>query len=266
MVDSRNAAERIRTLRELNGWTQAELAGASGVSQPLLSSIENLRRDASDETLRAIANAADTPFSFFEVTGSDAPSDSLHFRRNKSASVKIGRQVKAYFSEGRRVAGAALDRIEYPIGSLPFADARLSTMTAVAIEDYAAKTRLALGIEADAPIGNLTRAIERTGVPVFRLTLPGIEEGHVVGKGHYGVSASAAPASRTAIAYSSASGDRDRFTLAHEPGPRCFALIPRPGRRRGERSQPVCRSLAPAGEPRRHARRRTHHPRQLRSR
>ncbi|HEY0216649.1 MAG TPA: XRE family transcriptional regulator [Cellulomonas sp.] len=46
------------------GRTRADLASASGRSQPLLSSIEKLRRDAAEDSLRAICEATRTPLSF----------------------------------------------------------------------------------------------------------------------------------------------------------------------------------------------------------
>ena len=123
MTSSASVAERIRTLREMNGWTQADLAAAAHVSQSLLSSIEKLRRDASDDTVRAIAEATETPLSFFAVVPPSMPADSLHFRKNKTAPIRLTNQVKAFFREAHRVTTTLLERVSYPIGELPIADA-----------------------------------------------------------------------------------------------------------------------------------------------
>lgn len=212
-----SAAERIRTLREMNAWTQSDLADASGVSQSLLSQIEQLRRDATVETLEAIARATDMPMSFFEVMPSEIPADSLHFRKNKTAPIKLTTQVKAFYRETHRIVTAVLDRASIPVATLPMADARTS-IDPESIEELATLVREALKIDALAPIPNVVRAIERLGWGVFRFTLPGVEEGRVVGKGHYGLSYWGGPGERAVVGYFAGSGDRDRFTLAHEIG------------------------------------------------
>lgn len=218
MSRTASVAERIRTLREMHGWTQKELADASGLSQALLSSIENLRRDATPESLHAIAVATDTPLSFFEIEPSSVPADSLHFRKNKTAPIKLTTQVKAYFREAHRVTTTLLERVGYPIGQFPSADARRATVQQDQIEDMAADTRRTLGIEPHKPIPNLTRALERAGAVVFRMALPGVEENRVIGKGHFGISYWGGPGERPVVGYFTGSGDRDRFTIAHELG------------------------------------------------
>ncbi|MCR6649172.1 MAG: XRE family transcriptional regulator [Cellulomonas sp.] len=218
MANAASRAERLRTLREMHGWTQAELAAATGLSQPLLSSIEKLRRDATPDSLQAIAEATDTPLSFFEIEPSSVPTDSLHFRKNKTAPVKLTTQVKAYFREAHRVTTTLLDKVARPIAQFPTADARAGRIDGDEIEELTFETRRALGLELDVPIPNLTRALERAGAAVFRMTLPGVEEGRVVGKGHYGVSYWGGPGERPVIGYFPGSGDRDRFTIAHELG------------------------------------------------
>lgn len=218
MANAASRAERLRTLREMHGWTQADLAAATGLSQPLLSSIEKLRRDATPDSLKAISEATDTPLSFFEIEPSSVPTDSLHFRKNKTAPVKLTTQVKAYFREAHRVTTTLLDKVARPIAQFPTADARAGRIDGDEIEELSFETRRALGLEVDVPIPNLTRALERAGAAVFRMTLPGVEEGRVVGKGHYGVSYWGGPGERPVIGYFPGSGDRDRFTIAHELG------------------------------------------------
>ncbi|MFI2703454.1 helix-turn-helix domain-containing protein [Cellulosimicrobium composti] len=218
MASTASAAERLRTLREMHGWTQTDLAAATGLSQPLLSGIEKMRREATPESLRAIAEATDTPLSFFQVAPSTVPSDSLHFRKNKTAPVRLTTQVKAYFREAHRVTTTLLDRISYPVSQFRPADARQGSLGQDEIEAMAASTRRTLGLDPDAAIPNVTRAIERAGGAVFRMALPGVEEGRVIGKGHFGVSYWGGPGERPVIGYFAGSGDRDRFTIAHELG------------------------------------------------
>lgn len=48
---------RVRTLREMNGWTQDELARRAGVSRGNINRIEGCKYAANDDTLQAIAEA-----------------------------------------------------------------------------------------------------------------------------------------------------------------------------------------------------------------
>ncbi len=210
-------SERIRILRELNGWTQADLADASGISQSLISSIENLRRDATDDVVQAIATATGTPLSFFNIVNG-SPADSLHFRKNKTASAKLTKQVSAFFGEAQRVSATLLEYFSYPIRDMPIADSRTGDLTQGSIEEYALLARSWLRLDADTPILNVTRALERVGVAVFHFALPGAEEGQVVGKGHFGVSSWEGHSTRAVIGIFSGAGDRDRFTIGHELG------------------------------------------------
>jgi transcriptional regulator with XRE-family HTH domain len=93
----------------------------SGVSQSMLSQVEKLRRDPSPETIEKLAVATETPLSFFDVPASNIPDDSLHFRKNKTAPVKLTAQVKAYFREAHRVVSRILDKVGFPIAELPVA-------------------------------------------------------------------------------------------------------------------------------------------------
>lgn len=53
--------ERLRTLRELMGLTQAQVSGMSGVASSWISDVENGYRDHDDAKLEQIAKATETP-------------------------------------------------------------------------------------------------------------------------------------------------------------------------------------------------------------
>lgn len=50
-------AKNLRTLMDVRGWNQVELAGKSGVSQTMISSVLNARSSCSIETADALAQA-----------------------------------------------------------------------------------------------------------------------------------------------------------------------------------------------------------------
>lgn len=212
--------ERLRTLRDLLGLTQAELAAVAGVPQSWISQVETAARDATADGLRAIADATDTPLRFFEVQPSTVPLDSLRFRKMASASKIMTRRVHAFFGETYRVTEAVLDREKYPAPPLPFVSSDDDgSLVQDDIERAAAQTRDALRLAPDKPIPHLTRALERAGVPVAPLVLSDDPDGPPSAGGHFGVSYWAGVGAPALIGYFPGSeGDRARFTLAHEVG------------------------------------------------
>ena len=209
------AGERLRTLRDLLGITQVELAEAAGVPQPRISEIELGVREATEEILDLIATATATPRSFFDVYPPDLPLGTLRFRKLAAAKRGDTKRVKALFNEAYRVATDLLVEASYPQPCLPVATA--TNVTDLEIERLATEIREALQIDGDGPITHLTRAIERAGVAVAPLTLPGDHGGEDEAIGHFGVSHWPGPGEHALIGYfTGGPGDRQRYTLAHE--------------------------------------------------
>ncbi|MEU6216714.1 XRE family transcriptional regulator [Streptomyces sp. NPDC047022] len=225
---ARDPAERIRTLRLLMGLTQGELAQAAGVSQPLISQIQKGIKLVSDDVLARIAEATGTPMSFFEVDPADLPADTLMFRKKASASAKEVARVEATVREAYRVSVRLMTETKVRRTSLPRAE---GDITPDDVEDLAAQTRAALGIGSDGVIGHVIRACERAGLPVVPLLLVDSQgEGEDIVVGHSGASCWRGTAEPSMISYFSAgSGDRQRFTTAHELG----HLVLHPARRNG---------------------------------
>lgn len=209
--------ERLRTLRDLLGLTQEELATAAGVKQSWISQVETSARDATDSGLRAIALATDTPLRFFGVQPLTVPLDSLRFRRISSASKVMTRRVHAFYSESYRVTESLLAAEKYPTPPLPYATT--DTLTQNNIDELADQTREALRLAPDKPIPHLTRVLERAGVTVVPLVLTDDPEDPPAAGGHFGVSYWGGLGAPALIGYFPGSqGDRERFTLAHEVG------------------------------------------------
>ncbi|MBO2459862.1 helix-turn-helix domain-containing protein [Actinomadura violacea] len=211
-----SAGERLRTLRELFGLTQIELSRLSGVSQAWISKLENNDGDPGPGMLELIADATGTPVKFFDVSPSTVPLDSLRFRKTASASKKMTKRIHALYGESYRVT-EQLVQDTYPAPPLPFATE--DELDQEQIETLAMATREALRLAPDKPVPHLTRALERAGVAVapISLTGPGGETPITSGK-HFGVSYWGGPGEAALIGYFTGSGDRDRFTLAHELG------------------------------------------------
>lgn len=209
--------ERLRTLRDLLGLTQEQLARASGVSQSWISQVETSMREATDDGLRAIAEATGTPMSFFQVRPSTVPLDSLRFRKLATASRVLTRRVHTFYGESYRVTEDIITAEKYPTPPLPYAEG--DEITSDDIEYFAEATREALRLAPDAPIPHLTRALERAGVAVAPLALTDVDGEEQPATGHFGVSYWGGLGATALIGYFPGNqGDRDRFTLAHELG------------------------------------------------
>ncbi|MFC9291486.1 helix-turn-helix domain-containing protein [Streptomyces sp. NPDC057052] len=209
--------ERLRTLRDLLGLTGSDLAEMTGLSQSWISQVETNAREPSEDRLRLVAEATDTPLSFFFAKPSSVPLDSLRFRKMASASRTLTRRISTFYGESFRVTEEVTSEARYPSPPLPYATAQ--DLTEEDIEELAEQTRVALRLAPDKPIPHLTRALERAGVAVAPIVLPDPAGGGVTTNKHFGVSYWAGIGETALIAYfPGQQGDRDRFTLAHELG------------------------------------------------
>ncbi|WP_328851211.1 XRE family transcriptional regulator [Micromonospora globbae] len=210
--------ERLKTLRDILGLTQSQLAEVSGVSQPWISEVETSSKEATPDKLQQIAHATGTPVSFFSARPASVPLDTLRFRKSSAARKTTTRRVHAIYGESYRVTEDLVGAEGYPTPSLPFASGE-ANLTDADIEQLASETREALQLAPDKPIPHLTRALERAGIAVAPMVLPDIEGDEQAAVGHFGVSYWGGLGATALIGYfPGRQGDRDRFTLGHELG------------------------------------------------
>lgn len=210
------AGERVRTARSLLGKSQEELASATSVSQAFISQIESGTRPATESFLADVATATALPRSFFDAIPPELPQDTLRFRKLASARRGDTRRTGALLGEAYRVVHELLQGAKYPVPDLPTV---VDTPSDHDIERLAEATRSTLGIGPDTPVRHVTRACERSGVAIVPLTLPGEDgdEGEQIG--HFGASCWPGGMDYAVIGYfPSGTGDRQRYTLAHELG------------------------------------------------
>lgn len=211
------AGERIRAARILFGITQTQLAESAGVTQALISAVENGAKAASESLIRSAASATGAPLSFFSVVPNEIPLGSLRFRKTASAGRTHTKRAEILLQESYRVANILCRKGDYPFTDLPRA---FETPSVEGIEQLAADTRESLQINREGPIPHLIRACERAGIPVAPMVLPGETSTETpTDIGHYGISYWAGPGENAFIGYFPGSrADRDRFTIAHEIG------------------------------------------------
>jgi Zn-dependent peptidase ImmA (M78 family)/transcriptional regulator with XRE-family HTH domain len=198
------------------GISQGDLAQAAGISQSLISQVENGLREPSREVVGEIARATAMPVRFFLVSPPDVPIGSLRFRKLSSARQGDTKRVKVLFDEAFRVVSDLLADVKYPHPDLPMAKDDFSDDD---VEGLAGATREALQLEPDGPVPHLTRACERAGIAVVPLTLPDAEADEFEPVGHFGVSSWPGRTELALIGYfTGGPGDRHRHTLGHELG------------------------------------------------
>lgn len=204
--------ERIRLAREACRMTQAELAVAAGLSQAAISGLESGRLpEPSEEAVDRIARATFFPVSFFHRGPLPDLPDGRYRRLQRGAS-KVDKQVRAQARQIVEVVQRSEAHLRLPpVGIEPVRDPY--PLNAEAIEAIADKTRQAAGIGERDPIPNVSRAAERAGVIVVRLPHYTLDHDGFSAWPDYGLDG------RPLIAIvGGKSGDRDRFTVAHELG------------------------------------------------
>lgn len=217
-MNGRFHPERIVLARTLSGMTQKQTAEESGLSQAKISKLEKSVLPFAENDALAIAFATGMPLSFFEHTGSAIPMSELTYRRTSKTTM---RELEAVSAECRLLSEtidglAATLGIANPRVKLPYETYyQGATLPLEEIEAMADATRAALGVAPSGPVRNVTRSIERTGIPVVRLS----SMDHSGSGRSEGVCRPGDKEHRWFVGYrGDVSGDRSRFTKAHELG------------------------------------------------
>jgi Zn-dependent peptidase ImmA (M78 family)/DNA-binding XRE family transcriptional regulator len=198
--------ERIRRLRLVRGWDQAELAKKSGIAQAKISQIELGRVSPTLDQIESIANALGYSAAFVNSTLGLIPTTRPWLRAYADASKRETDARTAMTS----LAAEYVRRLRLkPLPELiPHFDGSLDDDDA--IEDFASELRLAADIEPGAVVTNAMRAAERLGCVVLPLESE-------LGK-HLGMSVRADELPIMCVAKHGVPGDRQRLTVAHELG------------------------------------------------
>lgn len=198
---------RLLALRELLGLTQQDLARALGISQPGLSKIEKAERPLSTDLIDRASRHYDVPAQFFLIPPGLLDIGVPTFRKSSTARAGEERRILRTYREAARVYADAAEASGYHTNQIP------PTLAASDADTAAEQIRRLAGIDATAPIGNMTRLLERLGIGVIWHLTP-TDDGP---SAHAGISIPAASPTRPLVALAShLPGDAARFTLAHE--------------------------------------------------
>ena len=159
--------DRIRLARELHGWTQQQLVGATerALTTAALSQLEKNHTRPSARTLAAIAAATKCPLEFFVSRPHDrAPAG--FFRSLRAASACDRRQYLARARLLHDFMSALEEYVTLPELDLP--RFTLQTGETREIETVAERVRAGWGI-GDGPLKHVIRTLERRGIVVVRV-------------------------------------------------------------------------------------------------
>lgn len=195
--------ERLKQARELNQWTQEELARRVDVTQATIALIERDALAPREELILALAAETGFPREFFSLpVNVDFPLGSLIYR-------KFARMRSEHKKQSHRLAQQAFELAEFLASRLRPITVGLPRGLNASPVVAAAMVRNALGVDATSPIKNLVHRLERIGVRVFTLPeeVPDLDAFSVLIDGKPIV-----------VLNANRSGDRQMFSVAHEIG------------------------------------------------
>lgn len=205
-------------VREANGWTQRELADRAGVNQSTISKAENGLAELKGELLVQVARALDCPVSLLTYPTPESGLDvsCLHHRRRASRlTVAAKNKIEAVAHLSR----LSVERLLAGQFNTPVAVARVSELEPPDPVVVAAQVREELDLPGG-PVANLVGALEAAGVVVFQRPLGSTAQDAVSSWPHGG------DRLPLLIVNFGLSGDRQRFTIAHELGHLVMHRVP----------------------------------------
>jgi Zn-dependent peptidase ImmA (M78 family)/transcriptional regulator with XRE-family HTH domain len=213
-----NRGQRIVELRNLLVLAQKKLSSVIGVAQSYLSGLERGRVELTRAAIHRICAATATPTSFFQYSTPPYSADDINFRTHaRTVSAKQQDFVIQAFKEIERIsamlAHAPVVRVKRVV--IPLAEH--TDLSDHDLELLAGDIRAAYGLSGDAPVPNVTRMMEQAGIAIASMSAPFGNDGLL--EGHCGMSRWPAGSPRASVGFvTGMTGDRQRFTLAHEFG------------------------------------------------
>lgn len=214
---------RLRDLRLMHGMTQKDFAQTLGTPQSHISAIERGLKN-SPMVIHSAAYLFNTPAGFFDAPSTPYSSGSLNFR-TKKIPARVMDAARVTFAEIERTARHQLTHWpQIPVTDSSLED-RSTPLPISQINDIAQRIRSLLQVNDTGPVLNVTRAIERSGVPVIPLHNPHVDLASIDG-----ISSPDTTEERGVVTVTDCfDGGRARFTRAHELGHLVLHTHFRPG-------------------------------------
>lgn len=203
--------ERLVDLRHLLQITQADLAQSVDLTSSYISKLESGDRDLTEDIAVRFAARYDLPISYFVVEDPIRNIAEPTFRRNKSVTAREAKLVDSLQKLAMRFFHITSLQSGYVIWRSPVPDQIQDPEIAAQV------ARQYFGLDEIAPVGNITRLLERNGACVISDLVP--EAGQELARKHHGVTRPFAEDDRPLVSLiDSGRGDVNRMTLAHELG------------------------------------------------
>lgn len=206
---------RLRLALEYLGWTAKDYSARAGIGATTVYRILNGKAPFTEQRAEEARFVTGFPLTFFILTDKEPPASALTFRAKRDLSTKIKGKVTGEFA----MLAATVEKLRGMTGFSPHAEwitaiAPSSRPSSADIERIAVDARRALGVKDNAPVNDVMRAFERGGIPSVPLTSGNLS------MTHEGVTCPAEPFCAPVIGYfhNDVSGDRLRYTIAHEGG------------------------------------------------
>ena len=205
MVDTFNR-DMLMVARAARGFTQGELGRRAGVTQALISKLENgITIDPGDETVQALSDALRFPLAFFYVAEKPHGLPPFHYRKRSRMGVKVLNKIEADINIRRIHLARLLRSYEVqPFRDFPTIDLERNQWSPRKAAEY----MRGYWMVPRGPIDNLTELVERAGAIAIQID--------------FGTSLLDALSFRLPgmppliFMNSTVPGDRYRFSLAHE--------------------------------------------------
>ncbi|PKU96174.1 ImmA/IrrE family metallo-endopeptidase [Bifidobacterium pseudolongum] len=207
--------DRISLALSCLGWTQKELAMRAEIAPARITNLKTGRHPFTEQIAERISFITGFPITFYMMSGEQFPVDQLTFRKQAGMRKIPLNQVVGEFtllSESvTTLAGMASGITDW--NWIDMISPR-STPRLTDVERIAQDVRTCWNVSEHGPIRNMTRSLERGGI----ITAPLMTPVHDA-KGD-GITRPGATGAEPIIAYlpGEKTGDRLRFTLAHELG------------------------------------------------
>ena len=217
-VDYSPLRERMLRLRTLRGWDQPRLAELTGSNQSLVSQVERGRKDPTEEFVERVANAFGVSVSFLMADHQRTDPSDPWLRAYADASKRETKvRTAAAATAAEYIDLLDLEVIPDRMADLIDDDGRVDMPAApldpddmAEVDEIAMETREQLNMGDGAVVANMVRAAERLGCIVLPLETE-------LGR-HMGMSLLSNGLPMLFVAKANVSGDRQRFTVAHEVG------------------------------------------------
>ncbi|WP_413431525.1 ImmA/IrrE family metallo-endopeptidase [Crateriforma spongiae] len=206
--------EMITLGRQLLGLTRTQLAKASGLSQSHLTRVENGDRPLTDDIAKSVADALGRPIEFLQWDGELFAGSHVFHRRRASTRVRDVEKTNAFINFARLRVIKMLEGANLKVKRQM---KRITVTAKVSPADAARNLRAAWQVP-PGPIANLVDLVESAGVVIWE-TDDLAAEVDALSLWPIGEEDQVFP---VVVRVMGKSGDRERFTLAHELGHLCL--------------------------------------------